>query len=222
MRVLLVEGHQSLPNMRRALQQANFVVIAVDLDEADGRARGASFDVILLDLARTGRDGLDLLKGWRRAGLQTHILAIAPTASPHDRVRCLDAGADDCLSGLFEVEELVARLRALVRRQYQVKDPVIRVHDLEIDTPSRTVKRASQVISLTPKEYALLEFLAFRRGKVAPRGLIWEHLSGDRDESNSNVVDVYISYLRNKIDKGFDLQLILTRWGEGYLLRGDE
>jgi DNA-binding response OmpR family regulator len=141
--------------------------------------------------------------------------------SIEDKVKGLDSGADDYLTKPFELEELLARLRALIRRGHAVKDPIIRVHDLEIDTASRTVRRAGQVIHLTPREYALLEFLAFHRGKVVSRPLIWEHLYDEQDESTSNVVDVYIRYLRQKIDKGFDPPLIITRWGEGYMLLGD-
>jgi DNA-binding response OmpR family regulator len=121
----------------------------------------------------------------------------------------------------FQLEELLARLRALIRRGHQIKDPVLRVHDLEIDTSARTVKRGGQAIHLTPREYALLQFLAYHRGKVVSRSMIWEHLYDEHDENTSNVVDVYIRYLRNKIDKGFNPPLILTRWGEGYLLRGE-
>src|SRR5207245_11496187 len=122
----------------------------------------------------------------------------------------------------FELEELLARLRSLIRREHNIKDPVLRIHDLEIDTAARTVKRGGQPISLTPREYGLLEFLAFHRGKVASRSMIWEHLYDEQDENTSNVVDVYIRYLRTKIDKGFMPPLILTRWGEGYMLRGEE
>ena len=110
----------------------------------------------------------------------------------------------------------------MVRRGHEIKDPVIRVHDLEIDTTARIVKRAGQAIHLTPREFALLQFLAFHRGKVVTRSMIWEHLYDEHDENTSNVVDVYIRYLRNKIDKDFEMPLILTRWGEGYLLRGEE
>jgi len=113
-------------------------------------------------------------------------------------------------------------MRALIRRGHQVKDPILRVHDLEIDTAARTVKRGGQSIHLTPREYALLQFLAFHRGKVVSRSMIWEHLYDEHDENTSNVVDVYIRYLRTKIDKGFDPPLILTRWGEGYMLRGED
>jgi DNA-binding response OmpR family regulator len=110
----------------------------------------------------------------------------------------------------------------LIRRTHQVKDPVLRIRDLEIDTGARSVKRAGQTIHLTPREYALLQFLAYHRGKVVSRTMIWEHLYDEYDENTSNVVDVYIRYLRNKIDKGFDPPLIVTRWGEGYQLVGEE
>jgi DNA-binding response OmpR family regulator len=136
-------------------------------------------------------------------------------------VKGLDSGADDYLTKPFNFDELLARLRALVRRGHQVKDPVLRIHDLEIDTAAHTVKRKGQDIHLTPREYALLEFLAFHRGEVVSRSMIWEHLYNEEDENTSNVVDVYIRYLRNKIDKGFEPPLILTKWGEGYHLRGE-
>ena len=165
---------------------------------------------------------LSLLREWRRDGMKVHVLCLTAKDTTEDKVRGLDTGADDYLTKPFQLEELLARLRALIRRGHQVKDPVLRILDLEIDTAARTVKRAGQSIHLTPREYALLQFLAFHRGKVVTRSMIWEHLYDEHDENTSNVVDVYIRYLRNKIDKGFDPPLILTRWGEGYLLRGEE
>ncbi len=223
MRVLLVEDHRPLVRaLRQGLEEEGFAVdVSYDGGEADVKARSAPYDVIILDLMLPGVDGLTLLQGWRRAGLQTHVLVLTARDRIGDKVRGLDLGADDYLTKPFQFDELLARLRALVRRSHQVKDPVLRVHDLEIDTAARSVRRAGRPISLTPREYSLLEFLAFHRGRVVTRSMIWDHLYGEEDENTSNVVDVYIRYLRTKIDKGFKPPLILTRWGEGYMLRGD-
>jgi DNA-binding response OmpR family regulator len=223
-RVLLVEDHKPLVRaLRQGLEEEGFAVdIAYDGEEADHKARGTNYDVIVLDVMLPKKDGVALLKEWRRDGIATHILMLTARGALEDRVHGLDHGADDYLTKPFELEELLARIRALIRRGHHVKDPVLRAYDLSIDTAARTVRRAGQPIHLTPREYALLEFLAFHRGKVVTRTMIWEHLYDEHDESTSNVVDVYIRYLRNKIDKGFDPPLILTRWGEGYLLRGDE
>jgi DNA-binding response OmpR family regulator len=223
-RVLLIEDHKPLVRaLRKGLEEEGFAVdTALDGEEGAYKAQTADYDVIILDLMLPKEDGLSLLQRWRRAGLKSHVLVLTARSSIDDKVRGLNLGADDYLTKPFELEELLARLRALVRRGHQIKDPVVRVHDLEIDTATRTVKRGSQSIHLTPREYALLEFLAFHRGKVVTRSMIWEHLYDEHDESTSNVVDVYIRYLRNKIDKDFELPLILTRWGEGYMLRGDE
>ena len=224
MRVLLVEDHKPLQRaLRQGLEEEGFAVdIADDGEEGDFKARTAGYDVIILDLMLPKTDGLTLLQGWRRDGLAAHVLILTARGGIEDKVKGLDLGADDYMTKPFELEELLARLRALIRRTHAVKSPLLRVHDLEIDTSSRTVRRAGKELRLTPREYALLEFLAFHRGKVVTRSMIWEHLYDEQDESTSNVVDVYIRYLRNKIDKGFDPPLILTRWGEGYLLRGDE
>ena len=224
MRVLLVEDHKPLVRaLRQGLEEEGFAVdIALDGEEADYKARASNYDVIILDLMLPKKDGLTLLKEWRRDGSKTHVLVLTARGTLEERVRGLDTGADDYLTKPFELEELLARLRALVRRAHQVKDPVIRIHDLEIDTAARTAKRGGQLIHLTPREYSLLQFLAFHRGQVVTRTMIWDHLYDENDENTSNVVDVYIRYLRTKIDKGFDPPLILTRWGEGYLLRGEE
>jgi DNA-binding response OmpR family regulator len=224
MRVLLIEDHKPLQRaLRQGLEEEGFAVDAADDgEEGDFKARTAQYDVIILDLMLPKSDGLTLLQGWRRDGLGSHVLILTARSGIEDKVRGLDLGADDYLTKPFELEELLARLRALIRRTHSVKSPVLRVHDLEIDTSSRTVRRAGKELRLTPREYSLLEFLAFHRGKVVTRSMIWEHLYDEQDESTSNVVDVYIRYLRNKVDKGFDPPLILTRWGEGYLLRGDE
>ncbi len=224
MRLLLVEDNKPLSRaLRQGLEEEGFAVdVALDGEEAHHKATSTSYDVIILDLMLPKVDGLTLLKRWRDAGMQTHILVLTAKDALNDKVQGLDLGADDYLTKPFELAELLARVRALIRRGHHMKDPVIRLYDLVIDTSSRTVKRAGQLISLTPREYGLLEFLAFHRGKVVTRTMIWEHLYDEHDESTSNVIDVYIRYLRNKIDKGFDPPLILTRWGEGYMLRGEE
>jgi DNA-binding response OmpR family regulator len=222
--VLLVED--TLPILRavrQGLEEEGFAVdVATDGEEADVKCRSTSYDVIVLDIMLPKVDGLTLLKRWRAAGIATHVLMLTARTATQDKVAGLDTGADDYLAKPFEMDELFARIRALVRRGHQQKDPVLRCYDLEIDTAARTVRRNGHVIHLTPREYALLEFLAFNRGKVVTRSMIWEHLYDEYDENTSNVVDVYIRYLRNKLDRQFDPPLILTRWGEGYVLRGDD
>lgn len=224
MRVLFIEDHKPLVKaLRQGLEEEGFAVdTAYDGEEGNYKATTADYDVIILDLMLPKEDGLSLLQRWRRSGLKTHVLVLTARGSMEDKVKGLDLGADDYLTKPFQLEELLARLRALIRRGHQVKDPILRIHDLEIDTAARTVKRAGQPIHLTPREFALLQFLAFHRGKVVTRSMIWEHLYDEHDETTSNVVDVYIRYLRTKIDKGFDPPLIQTRWGEGYMLRGDD
>ena len=206
MRVLLVEDHKPLArSLKRGLEEEGFAVdVAEDGEEADYKGRTGSYDIIVLDLMLPKKDGLSLLKDWRKAGLNTHVLVLTAKDATEDKISGLDLGADDYLTKPFQLEELMARLRALLRRSHQIKDPMIRVFDLEIDTAARSVKRAGQTIHLTPREFALLQFLAYHRGKVVTRTMIWEHLYDEYDENTSNVVDVYIRYLRTKIDKGFD------------------
>ena len=224
MRVLLAEDHHPMSGaLKRGLEAQSFAVdLAEDGEEADYKARSAQYDAIVLDQMLPKIDGLTLLQLWRKEGVDTHILMLSPNGNTKDRIKGLDLGADDYLAKPFKLEELLARLRALIRRGQMAKETVLCVYDLEIDTVSHTVKRAGRAIHLTPREFNLLELLAIHRGKVVTRTMIWNHLYDEQDENTSNVVDVYIRYLRNKIDKGFDPQLILTRWGEGYMLRGED
>lgn len=225
MRILLVEDQIQMVRMvRQGLEEEGFAVdTALDGEEADVKARTTPYDVIILDQMLPKVDGLTLLKRWREAGITTHVLMFTAKGATADKVTGLDTGADDYMSKAnFDFEELFARLRALVRRGHQKKDPVIRVHDLTLDTAARSVSRGGKRIPLTPREYALLEFLAYHAGSVVTRTMIWDHLYDEYDENTSNVVDVYIRYLRNKVDKGHEMPLILTKWGEGYMLRGNE
>jgi DNA-binding response OmpR family regulator len=224
-RILLVEDQLQMARMlRQGFEEEGFAVdTATDGEEADVKARTTPYDVILLDVMLPKVDGLTLLKRWREAGITTHILMLTAKGDTPDKVYGLDSGADDYLSKAnLSFDELLARVRALVRRGHQKKDPVIRVHDLTLDTAARSVTRGAKKIPLTPREYALLEFLAFHAGSVVTRTMIWDHLYDEYDENTSNVVDVYIRYLRNKVDKGHEVPLILTKWGEGYMLRGND
>ncbi|MEI6686670.1 MAG: response regulator transcription factor [Planctomycetota bacterium] len=223
MKILLVEDHKLLArSLKQALEEDGFAVdLAVAGDEADAKARGAIYDVVILDLMLPKVDGLTLLKGWRRDGLTFHVLILTAMGTLEDKVLGLNLGADDYLPKPFELTEFLARVRALVRRGHQAKDPILRIHDLEIDTGARSVRRAGKDIYLTPREFSLLRFLCYHRGKVVTRSMVWEHLYDENDDNTSNVVDVYIRYLRNKIDKNFTPPLILTRWGEGYMIKGD-
>lgn len=223
MKILLVEDHKLLArSLKQALEEDGFAVdLAVAGDEADAKARGAVYDVVILDLMLPKIDGLTLLKGWRKDGLTFHVLILTAMGTLEDKVLGLNLGADDYLPKPFELTEFLARVRALVRRGHQAKDPILRIHDLEIDTGARSVRRAGKDIYLTPREFSLLRFLCYHRGKVVTRSMVWEHLYDENDDNTSNVVDVYIRYLRNKIDKNFTPPLILTRWGEGYMIKGD-
>jgi DNA-binding response OmpR family regulator len=209
-------------SLKQALEEDGFAVdLAVAGDEADAKARGAIYDVVILDLMLPKIDGLTLLKGWRKDGLTFHVLILTAMGTLEDKVLGLNLGADDYLPKPFELTEFLARVRALVRRGHQAKDPILRIHDLEIDTGARSVRRAGKDIYLTPREFSLLRFLCYHRGKVVTRSMVWEHLYDENDDNTSNVVDVYVRYLRNKIDKNFTPPLILTRWGEGYMIKGD-
>ena len=223
MKILLVEDHKLLArSLKQALEEDGFAVdLAVSGDEAEAKARGAIYDVVILDLMLPKIDGLTLLKGWRKDGLTFHVLILTAMGTLEDKVLGLNLGADDYLPKPFELTEFLARVRALVRRGHQAKDPILRIHDLEIDTGARSVRRAGKDIYLTPREFSLLRFLCYHRGKVVTRSMVWEHLYDENDDNTSNVVDVYIRYLRNKIDKNFTPPLILTRWGEGYMIKGD-
>ncbi len=224
MRVLLIEDHEPLVRaLRQGLEEEGFAVdIATDGEEADVKCRSTTYDVVILDIMLPKIDGLTLLKRWRADGITTHVLMLTARGTTPDKVTGLNIGADDYLTKPVNLDELFARIRALIRRNYHQKDPTLRCYDLEVDTAARTVRRAGQVINLTPREYALLELLAINQGKVVTHRMVWDHLYDEYDEGTPNLIAVFISYLRNKIDKGFDPPLILTRWGEGYMLRGPD
>lgn len=220
MRVLLVEDYEPLRrSVSQGLREAGFAVdTSADGEEGLWYAESNDYDVIVLDIMLPAIDGLTILTHLRRIGKATPILLLTARDTVEDRVTGLNLGADDYLVKPFALAELLARVRALVRRRYDARDPVLRVADLEIDTAKHVVRRAGEQINLTAREYALLEFLALRAGEVVSRTDIWEHLYDFHSSADSNVVDVYIGYLRKKIERPDSPRLIHTRRGRGYVL----
>ncbi|GMV98138.1 MAG: DNA-binding response regulator [Phycisphaerae bacterium] len=212
MRLLLVEDYAPLRlALRQGLGEAGFAVdAAADGEEGLWYARSGDYDVIVLDLMLPKLDGF--------VGGCGPVVVLPARDGLDDRVQGLNLGADDYLVKPFAFEELLARVRALVRRRYQARKPVIQVGDLSIDTAARSVQRGGRTIELTPREYALLEYLALRAGQVVSRTDLWEHVYDFHSDAGSNVVDVYIGYLRRKIERPGRPRLIHTRRGQGYLL----
>jgi DNA-binding response OmpR family regulator len=224
MRILVAEDHPSLArSIADGLRDDGYAVdLTFDGNEALHLAASNPYDAIILDIMLPGRDGLSIITALRRRDVQIPILCLTARDGVVDRVKGLDAGADDYLVKPFAWEELLARVRSMVRRGHGQKSAKITVGDLEIDTARKSAKRAGQPIELSAREYALLEYLAHRQDQVVSRSDIWEHLYDQHDETTSNVVDVYIGYLRNKVDKDFPTKLIHTRRGQGYLLGVEE
>lgn len=220
MKLLVVEDYFPLrKSIAKGLREVGYAVdIAADGENALWYAMGNEYDVILLDLMLPVLDGLSVLRKLRLEGGTAHVLILSAKDTISDRVRGLEAGADDYLVKPFAFEELLARISALVRRKYEHKSPTIQVDHLQIDTTSKQVWRKEEEIQLTPREYALLEYLAMRRGETVCRTDIWEHIYDFLDTTTSNVVDVYIGYLRKKIDMPGEPSLIRTVRGRGYAL----
>jgi two-component system, OmpR family, response regulator len=213
MRLLVIEDEPDLLSaVSQSLREEGYAV-----DEAsDGKtglfkAAGTEYDAIVLDLMLPGMSGWDLL-GQLRKTRRTPVLILTARDALGDRVKGLDAGADDYLTKPFELPELLARLRALIRRSAGQAEAVIEIGEVAINTLDRTVRRNGELISLTPREYALVELLALHRGKLVRRAMIYDHLFDEEDDSLSNLVDVHIANIRKKIGK----DLIATRRGEGY------
>jgi two-component system OmpR family response regulator len=216
MRLLLVEDERDLRRaLARALTEEDFAVDESP-DGEDGlfRALEIDYDAIVLDLMLPRLSGLEVLDRIRRAGRTTPVLLLTARDAIDDRVRGLNRGADDYLTKPFAVEELVARLRALIRRAAQQPAPAVTIGDLEVDLAARRVHRRGQEVELTGREYSILELLVRQRGTVVPRSVLFDHLYNDDHESMSNAIDVHIASLRRKLGA----TLIETRRGLGYLI----
>jgi heavy metal response regulator len=221
MRILLVEDDRKLASfVRRGLEEEGYAV-DVAADGEDGLAMGLDrlHDVIVLDVMVPGKAGLQILRELRQAKVTTPVLLLTARDTVEDKVRGLDAGADDYLTKPFAFAELLARLRALLRRRAEAQAPVLRVADLTLDPATRTVKRAEQTIPLTNREFALLEYFLRNPGRVLTRTTIAEHVWNYSFDSDTNIIDVYVNYLRKKIDAEREPKLLHTVRGVGYVLK---
>ena len=224
MRVLLVEDSLKVQRYgTEGLRGAGFAVdVAGDGEEALWAAESEAYDAIVLDIMLPKLDGLAVLEQLRDRGCEAQVLMLTARDTVQDRVTGLSKGADDYLVKPFAMAELVARVQSLTRRGYGVKRTAMQAGPLTIDTLQRTVTRGNRPIELQPREYALLEFLAMRKGEVVSRTEIEEHIYDSRAEPMSNVVDSAICQLRRKIDEADGPSLIETRRGMGYVLRDDQ
>jgi DNA-binding response OmpR family regulator len=182
-------------------------------------ADGIDYDCIILDLMLPKLNGIELMKNLRAKGNKSNILILTAKDSIEDRVLGLNAGADDYLVKPFAFDELLARVRVLMRRQGEIKDNILKIEDLQMNVSEHLVERGNKNIQLTSKEYALLEYLLRNQGRILTRTQIADHVWKNEFEYDSNIVDVYIRYLRGKVDKDFDKKLIHTIRGFGYVMR---
>jgi heavy metal response regulator len=221
MRLLIVEDDAKLASwLRQGLKEQGFAVdVASTGTEGLGLALVTDYDALLLDLMLPALDGFELLRQLRQRGSAVPVLVVTARSALDDRVRGLDLGADDYLAKPFDLRELLARLRAITRRPATAPQTLLAAADLELEPATRQVRRRAQSIELTAKEFALLEYLLRRKGKVVTRGMILDHVWDMEYDGGSNLVEVYINYLRRKVDQDYDPKLIHTVRGAGYVLR---
>ncbi len=223
MKILVIEDEKDLAEIiKEGLEKQSF---AVDLcfDGEDGlfMAETYAYDAVILDIMLPLMDGLTLLKKLRAKKVSVPVLMLTARGTMADKVKGLDTGADDYLAKPFEFPELISRLKAIIRRNRGEASSIISVDDLTIDMNSRSVKQNNKEIKLTSKEYNILLHLVLNRGRVISRSSLAEHIYDIDSDLDSNIIDVYINYLRNKIDKESSKKLIHTVRGEGYMINGD-
>ncbi len=221
MYILVVEDERRLAQVVRKVLEEEGHTVDVAHDGEEGLTMGldGSHDVIVLDILLPAIDGIEVCRTLRASRVDTPVLLLTALDAVEDRVRGLDAGADDYLPKPFAFQELLARLRALGRRRVQAREPDrLQTADLVLDLRRRRAERAGKTIELSPKEFALLEFLLRNEGRVVTRSQILDHVWGYDYSPDSNLVDVYVTYLRRKIDRGRDRHLIRTVRGSGYAL----
>ena len=222
MRILVIEDEKKVAAfIKRGLEQESYAVDVVhDGLEGIAFAEANEYDCVILDIMLPGKNGFEILDEFKVKGIKAPVLLLTARDAVEDRVKGLDSGADDYLTKPFAFEELIARLRVLMRRG-GYGGPVLKYEDLSLDPATRKAKRGDEDIDLTVKEYALLEYMLRNPGRVLTRTIIAEHVWDQSFDSETNVVDVYINHLRSKIDKGFDKKLIHTVRGVGYVLKDE-
>ena len=220
MRVLIVEDNARIAGfLEKGLREEGYAVaVEGDGDRAYARATAEAFDAALVDVMLPGRSGTQLVRDLRAAGQRLPVLLLTARDRTEDKVQGLDSGADDYLTKPFDFAELSARLRALLRRAGSAAPAVLRVGDLELDPAAHRVRRAGETVELTPREFALLEYLMRNPGRPLTRAMIMEHVWGIRFDPGTNLVDVFINALRNKLDP--ERTRIQTVRGVGYQMRG--
>jgi DNA-binding response OmpR family regulator len=223
MRVLVVEDEPEMGALiSRGLREQGYAVdMALDGMRALYLADISDYDLVLLDARLPKVDGFTVCRELRQRTFNASILMLTALDAPQDIIRGLNCGADDYLSKPFDFRVLLARMRALLRRPKQVRPDVVQVGDLILDTSSHTARRGERSISLTAKEYALLELFMLRQGQLLGRAEIAEHVWDEHFDPMSNVIDVYVNRLRKKVDLGFSQQLLHTRRSEGYLMSSE-
>ena len=222
MKVLVIEDDPTVGEfVKRGLEEQRWTVdLVADGAEGEALARSQPYDLVILDLRLPGRPGPEVLRNLRAGGFERPVLVLTAQDAIDAKVETLRAGADDYVTKPFALEELLARVEALARRPRALASPRITVADLEIDLDSHQVRRAGQVIELTPKEFLVLEYLARHAGRVMSRTLITEYAWGYHFDPGTNIVDVVITHLRKKIDAAHAQKLITTVRGVGYVLKG--
>lgn len=222
MKILVVEDDPTVGEfVRRGLEEQLWQVdlVANGLD-GESMAMSQPYDLVVLDMRLPGKHGLDVLRTIRSRGFDRPVLVLTAQDAVDAKVETLRAGADDYVTKPFAFEELLARIEALSRRPRALVSPVLRVADLELDQGTREVRRAGELVELTPKEFAVLEYLMRHAGRVMSRTLITEYAWGYHFDPGTNIVDVVINHLRKKLDSGHTLKLISTVRGVGYMIRG--
>ena len=224
MRILVVEDERKVAAFVRQglVEEGHAVEVAADGDAAlEAVADGPPFDLVVLDVMLPKRDGLAVLRSLRALRVQTPVLLLTARDGVADKVAGLDAGADDYLAKPIAFEEFLARVRALLRRVRGGAEPVLRLADLSLDPATRAVLRCRRRITLTAREYALLEYFLRNAGRVLTRPMITQHVWGMDWDPQSNIVDVYVGYLRRKVDADGELRLVQTVRGAGYMLNAE-